>query len=144
MWYSRGNYSGYFEFRNLKTGKNLYQDTDIFINDLSKEDYDFLKTFNNTETYPDNIYPDVQELYPFMTGHVRNIYFQATDISYNPLLVDTNAIVYIYEGFYKNGAIDYSPTYGRWFKRDLRCYVGFFAIDSNEHAFEFEGKGLVL
>ena len=58
--------------------------------------------------------------------------------------MDTNAIVYIYEGYYKNGAIDYSPTYGRWFKRDLRCYVGFFAIDSNEHAFEFEGKGLVL
>ena len=75
MWYSRGNYSGYFKFRNLKTGKNLYQDTDIFINDLSKEDFDFLIPFNNTETYPDNIYPNVQELYPFMTGHVRNIYF---------------------------------------------------------------------
>jgi hypothetical protein len=45
--------------------------------------------------------------------------------------VETNAIVYIYEGYYKNGAIDYTPTYGRWFKRDLRCYIGFFAIDSN-------------
>ena len=102
-------------------------------------------------TYEDNIFPRSQDYTQYLTGYLRTIYFQAVtkfddgSNSYDPNVPATNAIIYIFEGYFKEGFLVDVPTFGRWFKRDLKCYVGFFAVEGNlSNLFLFKGKGMVF
>jgi hypothetical protein len=55
-----------------------------------------------------------------------------------------NAFIYIYEGYFHKGILSSRPNFGRWFKRDLKCYFGFWATETDMNHFDLLGKGMVF
>jgi hypothetical protein len=108
---------------------------------LSLNDFEKLQKVNNTLVYENNKFPQSLDYFKYLTGHVRTIYFQANtklpDKTFDPNVPATNDILYIYEGYFKAGHISETPTFGRWFKRNLNCYIGFFAIENDVMQFLF-------
>ena len=126
--------SGFFRFYNLNTinmgvFEIFFANIEIYVNDLAEDEFNTLKSYNNTKFKYDQI-PWIENIQGFLTGYARRIDFMAygnTNGWVDPNQYENNQIYEIYEGYLVRGyAQEDPPLYGRLFTQD-ECRVGYFS-----------------
>ena len=141
---ARGELGNYWVLQNIQSGTKSFSDYWIYINDIDQEGYDLLMTINGTQDASDN--RQFSKIRKYLNGYVRDIYFTTHSSPTDPTQSAENRIIYVYEGYYKNGVLEKHPNekFGRHFLTNSLCYIGFFAQDSNEKDFPLYGKGMII
>ena len=127
---NRGELDGYFELKGIRYQQNTFNDYWIYNNNITKEGYDLLLSINGT--YEPNELRNFATIRQYLHGQVRDIYYTSHDEELDPRNTGANRIIYIYEGYYQNGKLskkDDEIKFGRWFKTDSKCYIGYFTYD---------------
>lgn len=138
----KGSINGVFNLKNLQKD-NTFFNIDIFASNIaSSDDLNKLKAANDDATSTKQ-FDDLKSL---LTGHVRVYKFQpfATkeDGSQDPSKADQNEIQEVFEGYFEQGGVSKTPNYGRWFKNDVICYLGYFSYGQDNQDYRFLGKGI--
>jgi len=143
-WDTKGEYSGYFNFRNIQNGRSNYFDINIFIKDIADEQtFNDLVKMNNTEEGDNRMTFPVMKQH--ISGFIRIISFTSHDENNSPMFPEQNRAIFIYEGQFSEGKLAKDPeTFGRKFLTDSKCYIGYQTYDTNEKDFLLYGKGMII
>jgi hypothetical protein len=122
-WDERKEHHGYFRLKNIRRGKsgNVFEDIDVFVNELTKKDYDYLVSINDTDVYENFRNPWTLEVYPLLNGHARRVEFTANGRTkegddYDPLVNRQNSFNEIQESYmYHGDNHETTPTFTRRF-----------------------------
>lgn len=61
----------------------------------------------------------------------------------DPRIVDNNSFTSVFEGYVENGYPSEEPRYGRMFRVDINCRVGFFS-KTDKNMPNLHGKGILI
>jgi hypothetical protein len=140
----------------LQSYKKHFYDVTIWLNDVSSEDWERLTAINNTavnaETHETRYSDDYKYL---LNGWAQVIYYKMRDINYfngttkfDPRNSTNNIFERVFEGQLDKGDVKNLDTFGRSFKVDHWCKVGYFSHrDSGGGTNKFpelQGKGIEI
>lgn len=87
----------------------------------------------------------------YINGYGRLVFYKQTGPNYypgttmyNPNDVTNIEVYEVYETYLENGLGNKDPMYGRFFKMDVNCLVGFLSYDTKPMKPALSGKGILL